>query len=54
VRIDGPPSIAPALRFIARTPRFTPRSLPGELTPEAKLALARRLIRERLLTRVSE
>jgi len=53
-RIDGPADVAPALHFIARTPRFTPRSLPGDLTAEAQLALARRLVRERLLTRVPE
>ena len=48
-QIDGPVSIAPALHFISRTPRFTPRDLPDGLTSDAKLALVRRLVRERLL-----
>jgi ribosomal protein L16 Arg81 hydroxylase len=48
--IDGPSQIAPALRYIARTERFTPSELPGELTPDAKLALVRRLFRENLVT----
>jgi ribosomal protein L16 Arg81 hydroxylase len=53
-RIDGPANIAPALRYIARTERFTPGSLPGDLTAEAKLALVRRLFRERLLVQASD
>ncbi len=53
IRIDGPARIAPALRFIARTRRFTPRALPDNLTPDAKLVLVRRLIREKLLTVVN-
>ena len=48
-RLDGPAKIAPALQFIARTQRFTPRALPDDLTADAKLVLVRRLIRERLL-----
>jgi hypothetical protein len=48
-RIDGPLSIAPALHHIARTPRFTPGTLPG-LTTDTQLALVRRLLREHLLT----
>jgi hypothetical protein len=38
------------LQFIARTPRFAVRTLPDDLTSEAKLVLARRLVRERCLT----
>jgi hypothetical protein len=49
-RVDGPPKIASALHFIARTPRFAVRSLPDDLTAEGKLVLARRLVRGRLLT----
>jgi hypothetical protein len=48
--IDGPARIAPALRYIARTQRFTPRDLPDDLTDSAKLVLVRRLFREKLLT----
>ena len=48
-RIDGPAKIAPALHFISRTERFTPRDLPDNLTSDAKLVLVRRLIREKLL-----
>jgi ribosomal protein L16 Arg81 hydroxylase len=49
-RIDGPTHIAPALRYVALTKRFTPSELPGDLTPDARLALVRRLIREKILT----
>jgi hypothetical protein len=47
--IEGPANIAPALRHIARTMRFTPAELPGSLSLDLKLALVRRLIRERLV-----
>jgi ribosomal protein L16 Arg81 hydroxylase len=53
-RIDGPASIAPALHFIARTRRFTPAALPDDLSADAKLALIRRLLREKLLTVVRQ
>lgn len=49
-RVDGPARIAAALEFIARTPRFSVRSLPDELSSDGKLVLARRLVRERFLT----
>ncbi len=49
-QIDGPARIAPALQFIARTRRFTPRALPDSLTPDAKLVLVQRLVHEKLLT----
>ena len=49
-RIDGPAKIASALQFIARTPRFTPRELPDDLTADGKLLLVRRLVRARFLT----
>ncbi len=51
-RIDAPSRIAAALRFIARTRRFSPRELPDSVTAEAKLVLVRRLIREGLLSAV--
>jgi hypothetical protein len=49
-RIDGPANLGPAMRYIAQAQRFTPAELPDNLTPEAKLALVRRLLRERVLT----
>jgi hypothetical protein len=48
-RIGGPLKIASALRFVARRQRFAVRALPDDLGGEAKLVLARRLVRERLL-----
>ena len=48
-RIDGPPQIASALHFIARTPRFTAMDLPDDLTADGKLVLVRRLVRARFL-----
>jgi hypothetical protein len=52
-RIEGPARLAPALHYVARTQRFTPRALPDSLTSDAKLVLVRRLLREKLLTVVS-
>jgi ribosomal protein L16 Arg81 hydroxylase len=49
-QIDGPAKITLALKFIARTQRFTPRALPDNLTEAAKLILVRRLMRQKLLT----
>jgi hypothetical protein len=49
-QLEGPPKIASALYFIARTPRFAVRSLPDDLNTEGKLVLVRRLVRDRLLT----
>jgi hypothetical protein len=49
--LDGPPKIAGALHFIARTPRFAVRSLPDDLTSDGKLVLVRRLFRDKVLTR---
>jgi hypothetical protein len=48
-QVGGPVKIASALHFVARNDRFAVRSLPDDLGPEAKLLLARRLLRERLL-----
>ncbi|HEV3258821.1 MAG TPA: cupin domain-containing protein [Gemmataceae bacterium] len=48
-RLEGPAKIASALHFIARTPRFAVRSLPDDLTAEAKQVLVRQLIGDRLL-----
>lgn len=49
-RVGGPRKIASALRFAAGTDRFPAGALPDDLGDEAKLVLARRLVRERLLT----
>lgn len=49
-QVGGPGKIASALRFVAATDRFAVRELPDSLGGEAKLVLARRLLRERLLT----
>ena len=49
-KIGGPLKIASALRFVAATERFPVRALPDDLGHEGKLVLARRLLRERLLT----
>jgi hypothetical protein len=48
--VDGPPTIAPALHFIARTPRFAVRDLPGNLALDGKRILVGRLVRTRFLT----
>lgn len=48
-QVGGPLKIASALRFVATTDRFAIRELPDDLGSEAKLVLARRLLRERLL-----
>lgn len=53
-RVSGPSRIASALRFVASTPCFAVRDLPGELNAQAKVVLARRLIREGLLTPVMQ
>ena len=52
--LDGPAKIAGALRFIAQTPRFTVRSLPDDLSDEAKQVLARRLVRDKFLRVIPE
>lgn len=48
-QVGGPLKIASALRFVAGTDRFAIRELPDDLGSEAKLVLARRFLRERLL-----
>ena len=53
-RVAGPARIAPALRFIAGSERFPVRDLPDGLGDDAKLVLARRLVREGLLSIVRE
>lgn len=50
-QLGGPARIAPALRFIAQAGRFSARELP-ELGDDAKLVLARRAVREGLLTTI--
>ena len=49
-RVTGPQRIAAALRFIAAHERFTVRELPDDLNAQGKVVLARRLVREGLLT----
>jgi hypothetical protein len=52
-RVSGPARIAPALHFVARHRRLTPRQLPEALSPDARVVLARRLVGERVLKVVS-
>ena len=42
----------PDVRFIVQAEAFVPGDLPGELDPESKLVLVRRLLTEGLLTTV--
>jgi ribosomal protein L16 Arg81 hydroxylase len=49
-RVGGPHRIASTLEFVAHATRFAVRDLPGDLNPQAKVVLARRLVREGLLT----
>ncbi|HWE35271.1 MAG TPA: cupin domain-containing protein [Isosphaeraceae bacterium] len=48
-QVGGPLKIATALRFVAQHDRFPVVALPDDLGGDAKLVLARRLVRERLL-----
>ena len=48
-RVSGPSWIAPALHFVAQAARFAVRGLPDDLSDNAKVVLARRLVREGLL-----
>jgi ribosomal protein L16 Arg81 hydroxylase len=48
-QVGGPLKVASALRFVAVADRFPIRALPDDLSPDAKLVLAGRLLRERLL-----
>ena len=49
-QIVGPSKIAEALRYVAANDAVTPAALPGPLTENEKLVLARRLVRVGLLT----
>lgn len=49
-QVGGPLKIASALRFVAKMNHFSVRELPDDLGGEAKLVLARRLLRERVVT----
>lgn len=52
-RLTGPPAIEPALRFMATRPEpFAVAQLPGPLSDQSKLVLAKRAIKEGLLTLV--
>ncbi len=53
-RVGGPHRIAAALEFVAQATRFAVRDLPDELNAQAKVVLARRLVREGLLTVVAQ
>lgn len=48
-RVQGPIGLAPALEFVRDNRRFQVADLPGVLSSESKVVLARRLIREGLL-----
>lgn len=48
-KVRGPRAIEPALRYVARTHRFTVNELPG-LTANSQVVLARRLLASGLLT----
>lgn len=48
-RVEAPHRVASALRFVAGATRFPVRALPDDLNAEAKVVLARRLVREGLL-----
>lgn len=52
-KVKGPAWLEPAFYFIAETETFTVQELPGSLSDDSKLVLARRLIREGLLSVVS-
>ncbi|HEX6160087.1 MAG TPA: cupin domain-containing protein [Thermoanaerobaculia bacterium] len=47
-RLLGPPSYAAAFRFIASSSSLAAHDIPGALPPGEQLAIARRLVRERL------
>lgn len=54
-RLLGPPSYADAFRFIASSTSLAAHDIPGALPPGEQLAIARRLVRERLyLSRMPE
>jgi ribosomal protein L16 Arg81 hydroxylase len=48
--VSGPAAIAPALHFVSRAERFAVRDLPNELSDDSKIVLAKRLVREGLIT----
>ena len=49
-RVKAPSHIETALRFIAEREEFSVNSIPGNLSDNSKLVLARRLVKEGLLT----
>jgi len=53
-RVAGPHQIASALRFVLEATRFAVRELPDALNARSKVVLARRLVREGLLTLVTQ
>jgi hypothetical protein len=53
-RMRAPPHLGPALEFISKASRFPVGALPGDLSDNSKLTLARRLIRDGLLKIVDD
>lgn len=47
--ITGPAWLADQFHWVAETPRFRAEELPGDMSPDSKLVLARRLVKEGLL-----
>ncbi|NEO46846.1 MAG: hypothetical protein F6K55_23100 [Moorea sp. SIO4A3] len=53
-QVWGPKKIEPSLRFVIDNNQFAVKSFPGTLSDKAKLVLARRLVKEGLLTIVDD
>ena len=49
--LEGPWRIRPALEYVTRTETLRARDLPGTLSDDEKLVLARRMVREGVLER---
>lgn len=52
--VSGPEVLAPAMEYASDQAQWTPRELPGGLSAQTKLVLARRLAREGYITTVYE
>jgi hypothetical protein len=50
----APVHLGPALEFISKASRFSSGALPGDLSDNSKLTLAKRLIRDGLLKIVND
>ena len=53
-RMRAPAHLGPALEFISKASRFPVGALPGDLSDNSKLTLAKRLIRDGLLKIVDD